>query len=1314
MFLTLLFLALYVRCTSAVQPSVISAVKLDKDIVFQGIKNNYLVYEVTFDQDVYFVENWPCPCVGFCPPKEDTSVEVEAEELSQGEWTEAVVGEDSILFKFYLSEECSAAQVILSNHWGEVTGYVGVGRVPSIDDYDFVKHPRTRDSFSVCPSEHEWNRGWWYILVVGSNKFRNNHFQLSWNTTEVPTCLDNSTSSEGILDNNVGYHGIAEANTYQYFKFPLENGTNFAVSSRKTSRVEGDLNLYISLSTEQPTIHSHEYSGDSLTLMNVYSPTGFVYISLQTSNEDEVPFVLTVTTDYSFKLRRVDELPAQQFLYTFYGQASLECEQQTELKCESVESCAKFGFLPPLEDPKVWAIAPSTESSEGYERLPWPLESLPSISDNIPGKLVFKQYLSEESATMGRVYSKDRNCTLKLGKKLVNSEGEQLPERIYFEPHSLKCVVNEEAYTILNSMKNITDLELLRLREIQFSEASNTKGMIGCQDLIFSYTVNSELTSVWNGTSCYDDGQDLGEDPCCNTTLALTECCPVHNISITKRKAIGVIQDYPLNNCSKNQIYYFAYSVKSAEECIQDWTSSIGNIDTVTDFVYSCLNEVDRHCASHEDCFYGAHCDPVLGRCLNKVDDLRECWWDRSDTLVRKSLFNFWKLDGILDRASFFGKLESYTKIDTTLDVKLEGCYDCTQSTRGSCIFYNFTQEECTVVETCSSILDSENCLREGCFIAGSPANSPWGHFLNTTQELCEGRWVSLDDPEQEACFDGAIYNYQNETSCLCSGLEWKPLLLPSNTTVKQLVWNPTISTFEVPFDVPKFHGDLENAVRVIASLSYYKSVQCRNRKTKVYKTISCVIEEKGHCFDELGLDAEKEWVCPFLETNITQGTFHITFGEGVVPLSEHCQVVDVNLYPITAYQTTVQSRLSSQSFTESPPGSYASIQEHGILVSGQVITNGVEILWNFTAQTNISICITLAGIPEYDLFDIYRAGRIHGDRIVIHSDAHINSQGKICFLVDEPGAYIGLKTRNVNYASVLSQSIIAVIIYIAELFGVLYQIANIVFGEIKRKHFRLGTAFLIILFLLIRAIYFILYPIGGISPSIAYIFFEFPNLLFLMMNSVVIILWIEISKTMKVLTPSRAFIRKLFLLWNSWCLFLITSFVVLIISYYVTNNSEGSECVIGSLPIDETSLVINKVYVVFVVSVCFVLTAAMIITGWKFLKNLLFQEVLSDGVAELMTRTWAVMTVFSITFTVKSSLMIASAFSEFVTPIIVFTSLEQCAVAVLLYYLKPPLSKQLKELSQRSDIVKKISGSKNSGKSSKERKSKNATTSTQ
>lgn len=1325
MFQVILFLAFSLKSVTSMQPRVIEAVKLEKDIVFQGIKNNYLVYEVTFDQDIYFVENWPCPCIELCPSKEDNSIEVEAQQLDKGEWMEAVVSGNPILFKFYFSTEleCSAVQIILSNHWGEATGYVGVGRVPTVDDYDFVKHPRTRDSFSVCPSEDKWNRGWWYILVAGSDIFQDNYFQLSWNTSGIPMCVQNITEEDGVLSNNVGYYGTVEANTFQYFKFPITGCPNFSVSAKQTSIVDGNLDLYISFSIEQPTIHTYDYSShgdgdDTIALVNVCSPTGYVYIGLRTCIGNNVPFVLTATTDYSFNLRRVDELPPQQFLYTFsYGQASLECEQQTELKCEfyshegcldyfdADNCCSRFGFLPPLEDPKVWGVSPSIDSSKGYEQLPWSLESLSSIEDNVPRKLVFRQYLSSESATMGRVYSKDKNCSLKLNKMLVNSEGEQLPERVYFEPYSTKCKVNKKAYDILDSMKNITDLELLKLREIQFSEASNTKGMIGCHDLILSYTINAELTSVWSDTSCYDDGQNLEEDPCCNYSLSLTECCSAHNVSITKKKAIGVIQDFPLNNCSKNKIYYFAYAVKSTEQCIQDWTISIGNIDTVIDFVYSCLDEVyNRHCTSNEDCLYEAACDTTFGRCLNTLDDLKECWWSSMDSLVHKSLFNFWKLDGILDRVSFFEKLVSYTIEEYPTEV-LEGCYDCTQSTLRGCISHNFAREECTVHESCVSILDNENCLREGCFedfVArknGLSCNS-WGCFSNTTKELCKGRWISLDDPSREACFDGTIYNYQNEASCNCSGLEWKSLLSLTNTS-RELVWNPSITSFEPPIDIPKFHGDLEEAVSIIASLSYYKSAQCRNRKVQVYKAISCDLEKEGRCFEQIGLDAEKEWVCPFIETNITQGEFHITFGEDVVPLSEYCQVVDVNLFPITVYQTTVQSRLSSQSFTESPPGSYASLKEQGILVSGQVLTNGVEVVWNFVAQSNISICISFAGVPEYELFDIYTAGRIQEDDIVIHSEAYIND-GKICFYIDEPGLYIGLKTRNVNYTSLLSQSIVAVIIYIAELFAVLYQIVNLVLGEIKRKYFKVGTAFLIVLFLIIRIIYFIIYPIGNISASIAYIFFEFPNLLFMIMNSVVIFLWIEITYTTKRMAPSPELSRKLFLGWALWCLFLLTSFVILIISYYVTNDDQDSDCVIASIPINEISLVINKVYVVFVVSVCFVLTLAMIVFGWKFMNQL------SKGVDRLLVRTWILMSVFSATFTVKSSLMIASAFSNFVTPILVFTSLEQCAVVVLLYYLRPPLSKQLKDLSYKSDVMKKIrSSSKNSEKSSKE-KSKN------
>lgn len=1439
------------HCIEASQPTVISAIKSEKDVIFQGMKSDYIVYEVDFDQEIYFAENSPCTCIDSCTDKQEANeLEVDAVTLDIGEWTESIINGDSVLFRFYFPKVlgCKSVMISLGNHWGETTGYIGVGRVPSPGDYDYIKYAKARDNIRVCPSEAGWNWGWWYILAIRNEPYDGNHFQVSWNVVDVSECTGEVQVEQDTLINNVGYYGIAEFYIFQYFRFPLDGCKNVSISVKQTTMDFGDIDLYASFTNTHPNLDFHDYSSqgngnDAITLINVCEHQGYIYIGLYTWQGDDVPFVLTATTDTGFLLRPVVELPAQQFLYTFvYGQATLECEDEREVRCEFYayagcldpydvwNCCARFGFLPPLKESNVWVVTPSAASGGGYKGLPWWNVELPTIQDNISKRLTFTQYLSKESATVGRVYTKDNKCSVRFNNMLTNSQGEVLPDRVFFEDNKSDCEVNPKVDEILGKMKNETDLEMLKIYDILLSAESNTNGMIGCRNLLRSYTITGDYTSDWDSKSCYEYGQDYYSDPCCSHNLTIKECCTSHIIPIPRIKELKVRKDFTLGDCAMRTIEDYIQDTSTVKECIDEWHSAVGSVNTITDFVYDCATKlfgdfelIGAYCEDNDDCHYGASC--YLGRCSHTSGDLKTCWWENANSIVLKSLYNYWKLDTAITQEIFNGKVDDYVRpmcigpgssgfrshysylltLPTCIDecvrnnitincydlscnkdnicppgsatncyryfqyfngddnshcennITLEGCYDCSESMKnnGTCVYLPWTREQCQqgYCVNYPNIHDRELCkemgvcssgeqectteykglvnlknhlypLDEGCykeFVAdfyGSATcdndytDNPWGCLdRNIRREDCNGRWLTTTPPvEDYACWDGTFYNYQSQQSCECSGNEWVQMFPLINSTwypgrVIDTVWNPNAikRTVNDTVDIMAFQRDIKQAINSIVSLSYYKSAACRSSNVEVFKSLVCVVNNNTGCFNSSGIASEKEWVCPFIDTNITGATFTVSSPSTFVPLEDYCQMLEINTIPITSYKTRVQSRLSSQSFTEKAPNSWSILYDHEFIITGQVVTDSIDVHWTFIAQDSVQICLERRGVEESPLFDVYQIAVIINDTISIYSDCEV-IRDYLCFRTNTTGRYIGVKTRESTYNSIYVQSICSAIVYLLLSLVVPYQLFNVYYSEVPRKVQKFLTSLLVLIFLYVRATYFIMYSVGKVDSSINYVLFEFPIFIFMILNAIIIIIWFEIANTLKKLHPSKEFRNKLLFIFTAFIVYVVVSFAVFIATFYVYSDEEPQECsMIREIRKSDTSININKAYVVFVVGTCFSLIILMTIAGYKFLKPYLTKELKhKKGVLRLFILSWMLMSTFGISFTTKSVLMLFSVFDDLTIPILVFSILEYMPVATVLYYIDPPLSKQFLKLttSKGSNGSKKSSnGSKKSSK---------------
>lgn len=1256
-----------------VSSSVIRSVKSHEDVLFNGIRYDYLLYQVDYDEDVYILDNWPCSCtvttrIDPIIPEEPVGVV----ELDENELLEYRLDHDTIIFKFKV-EDVVSVDIEISNHWGIVNGYVAINRIPILDDYDFVHISTERNTLRVCPSYDGWNTGWWYILIVPGHSHINNHFQINVSTIQIPLC---PTMTNDQLTENVEYYGSSGLTIHT---IPVNECVNISVV------VISDGNTIVSIDDYSST--------NQISIINLCDRDS-IDILVQSDSD----YNITYTTTWGFRLRPITDIPPEQFKY---------------LSVQS--SCSSTEFLPPHEESNAWIIVPSVDDYRLYRDLPWDNVRLPSVTDNIPGRLSLIQHLTSENSHIGELLSHNDNCVITF-RNLYLSDGTQLEPVSSFTDTDTKCLINDEVNNIYSLMVNTSDIGMLNIYTIQISHAMTTDSMIACRNFVESRTVLGEYTVDWS--TCDDV------------------------IIFNRTRSVSEIDDGEYNACINSRVFYYVYYIESISKILAEWKTDSDTLST--DFVYRCVNMLfdntmtGVHCRYDSDCMYESNCDVTYGRCNHTIEHLSRCWMENINSNVIGAISSEWDLDTALNIEQFAQKADNlcvgpdainyrqhyygcgrmcyYPQFCDCDEVILlvngidgcethevsEGCYDCSLSALndGQCELTNLTESECTTVtipQTCST----EDCepqfsglndliqylypLTSGCFVEGD--DTQWGTVVsNTTQ--CNGLWLDINNLDSMGCYDGYRYVHIDMDKCACNGWEWIstfPLSTTYPAVTYSLLWNHSSTRrIEKSIDTVKLYNTIKSAIDFILAQTY-RNVAFRIKKPfSVYRSISCWFQyvDEGigdgfSCFGGASKDLTR-WLCPFVVNKITSPMYSIVTTAKSVPQGK-CQLVDVGLNAITMYQTAVQSRLSSQSFTELTPSQWTVIKYNNLIISGQILTNGIVISMDFVSNDNITVCINVITFDiMLDIFDTYGVGIVDGTTVTPYGHAElINNQ--LCFNITEPGTYIGIKTREVNYMSIQVQSYLAAVIYFIMMLVGLYQIANIVLAQPVRWKVKLAIYLLIISFLTLRSVYFFMYPNGVIDQTLHYAFFEIPILMLMVMDSTIIFLWIELSKTLDRLSDSKEFTRKLFIIWSVWNFLVVSCFIVLVSVYYWSIEPVRQLCPNFSIPQSEISLTINKAYVVFVVCTCTILSITTVIAGIRLIISIKRDMAVKSNIKRFVISSWLIVCTFTIPFTIKSILIIISTFGFFITPVSVLTLLEQVPVGMLMLYLKPRSAEQLK-----------------------------------
>jgi hypothetical protein len=1464
--------------------------KTTKSVAVNGMDYKYIVHEIGFEDNVMFAENWPCPCItnntlkSNIYHKQVNETGYDVIEIQKNQYIEKYVDANLTVFKFNLDPKdydyVPIVKIYISNFWGQMNGYIGVSKIPTPSNYDLFKHSKARDSIWICPTESSWSWGWWYVSVMRNEAYDNNHFRIHWDVINTPICTNKTIISNSInntieLIPDVGYYGHINYFQFQYYKLKINNiCTNFSASVKQTDKTFGDIDMYVSLDYLTPNLDFHDYGSqsngnDGITLLNVCSPHNtnewYIYIGIYPWQGNNIPFVITATTDKTFDIREIVEVPPQQFLYTMaYGQAKLLCNN-IEIRCEFFSyvgcldpydiwfCCAKFGFLPPHDDPFPWIVVQEEAMNAQYKLLPWSRTQLPSITDNVKGKIVLYQFLHKTSLNTARKYTDD-NCNIGFNNMLILQNGKMLPKIVSTTEKVSECANIQNSISkinsIISSMKIETSIPLFTLYNIELSKIINSKSIIGCKKYLDKITKKDVIsTTSWTLSNCELSSQfstGYYNDACCGWNLTLFNACQSHTLKLNDIEPISILDGLSCksNICANKTISNYIKNIQNKPilTCLNEWTNTVGNVGQLSQFVYSCATKlfgafefIGKYCISDSDCEYNTICDTNYGKCNHNMTHLLKCYWETANPIVFKALFNYWKVPHAINEKLFYDHMNQYMEIlcigpgaagfrshyqydlifPTCVDdcvknnVVIE-CYNtdsiscpknsvCPPGSSSNCYrrFYYYDGNQNNICETLNYVIDTDVCMDctksvlnngtceviselnkndclegycvlypnihnktkclnkgictnntittklecensiycsgldklnidSGCFIKfdsdfyGTPMcgldyNVPlWGCLdktLSKTQckELNFSRWLDSNIcDETYSCFTGSIYNYMNASDCDFSGYSWQKMFENKNNTwinssIKPLVWknNGTYSHRKLQNTINYIHffNDVNQAVGNLVSLNYQRDALCRSQPLiDVLKVIACdcTNSTNDNCYlsNDPTFQIATEWICPYIYTNITSASnnVNVTVNDKVVPSEAFCQIFSIEETSNYYYQLVPSSRLSSQSFTESSPNAWSVVYSHKFISKGQIITSAYDFVWNFTAKDSFSIAIKLdinTDIVIDDIYDTYSVGIIENQIIIVQDKIVSIDNGIAYFVISNPGRYIILKTRNTDsiYQSILAQSITASIIYFILAICIVYQILNIILEQTKRWFLRTIFSCIVLIFLLIRGIYFILYPIGVIDTySVSnYLFFEIPTYLFIVLNSVIIFLWIEIIHTVEKMYRDNSFTKRLFIAFISWNAMILICFIIFLIVFYTIEQVKTSPCILLSVQEQsEKMLYVNKAYVIFVATVCIILAISMAISGIKLIIPHMLAKTINtnEKLNIFLINTWLLMSVYTICFSIKSALMIATTFTNLIMPIIVFTLLEQIPMTVLLYYLRPPTASTVRKLA--------------------------------
>jgi len=711
---------------AAAPPAVISATRTTKSATVFGGEQRYEIFEMEFDQELYYQENWPCPCRNDCttliqtaPAVNESGVvstilERDVGRVFETNFTTVLYFQFSLAASDFPPGHCPIIALELQSIYGQMhlMGSTATAR-PSLTNHQFYKYQLQRDGMWICPSDTGFAWGRWYLAVQNTPPVTlRNGFRIRWsvvNPTTQLTCptpsatLPPPPASDGtwtLLRDGQGVEVTLAFLEYRVFRFYSDTEcTDFAASARQLERLsEGDVDLYVSLTNDQPALEtSYDYAAfinydDALSLRQVCSPTGTarfpIYMSVQTWKGDNVRAVVVATATMTFLTRPIVDLPPQALFNSLAGSTlqlecgaeTLECEFPAHIYCMEpmalYNCCSPLMIIPPTPSANpLWPSLRAFRDLEFSRDLPWALPNGTASWGNVPRKLTLAvlrdvRYPQElrrffQNATLS-------GCSLAWRNNFGNAAGEVMTEPVAFSAKILQCnrtaflAKEQEVAALTQTMENTVDYDALRMFHLQVQMTMLHDDVLGCVDEVARlYTTTDSVLSYDEQPYCYSirNSADYNADPCCTYQGTFHACCGPRNTTASIMTPDQIIEERiaracRIPECSRRSLgnYMDELETLTTREttCAPQWRDEYSTRDYTQflDFIPQCRARfTEQPCAQHSDCQYGVQCDVVRRVCLYPAAAVLECMVDTIDSSVAQSLFNQWQLKQQVTRA---------------------------------------------------------------------------------------------------------------------------------------------------------------------------------------------------------------------------------------------------------------------------------------------------------------------------------------------------------------------------------------------------------------------------------------------------------------------------------------------------------------------------------------------------------------------------------------------------------------------------------------------------------------------------------------
>eukprot|EP01128_Nolandella_sp_AFSM9_P006856 TRINITY_DN3611_c0_g3_i1.p1 TRINITY_DN3611_c0_g3~~TRINITY_DN3611_c0_g3_i1.p1 ORF type:complete len:1587 (-),score=355.48 TRINITY_DN3611_c0_g3_i1:210-4970(-) len=534
---------------------------------------------------------------------------------------------------------------------------------------------------------------------------------------------------------------------------------------------------------------------------------------------------------------------------------------------------------------------------------------------------------------------------------------------------------------------------------------------------------------------------------------------------------------------------------------------------------------------------------------------------------------------------------------------------------------------------------------------------------------------------------------------------QWIPASVVQGTWV-QRTYEPAL-VLEEALDYNNFQIDVNSAIISAVSFAYATETVCSYESAlNAMEALQCdcnSMRTDTNCYalgentGEVALLITR--VCPYIAKTLELGQGTLEVQSTTMEPANFCLRMEVFLVPASTYEQADGSGISSEIFLERPPNSFSVLQNEKGAVVGQIITSGIRVSFVKTTELadSMYLCINENdAIPQDDEFyPNYAFGHIAfgAKKVTYYSAAIPGPNNTVCADIFETGTYFGALSvgspqdkERVSESS-RAQGVVASVFYFIIFLLACWQVFRVWKQTQKlkerssaanREGIKYFTLFIVIVYALERGIYFALPPevYSGNTTGhqvLALLLFELPTLLFLIMYTSILYLWIEVIYKVKQMKRSVA-VKQVFNIYVGVNIALVVIFFLFVIIFFTITEETALPCQQFEIkPPAENKAAVNLVYLVFIAAISVILALMYIIIGSYYLIGPLAAKKGSPKYAYFVRMTVIIIITFGLLFIIRSILIIFSASSGLAVPLIVFALLEIFPSLALLYYVVPP-----------------------------------------